>query len=144
MALSGHRAAGRGGPTLSRGPSIHPAIFELLYETAEAEKIPFAVEVSRGTTSTDADAVFNTPELRRAYLGGVRDRVPVGVSVGIQESPAALVDVVAGYHAAGYARIKLKIKPGKDVAYVAAVREAFPDVALMADANSAYTQTAES
>jgi o-succinylbenzoate synthase len=74
-----------------------------------------------------------------AYLGGTRDRVPVGVSVGIQESPAALVDVVGRYRAAGYARIKLKIKPGKDVAYVAAVREAFPDVALMADANSAYT-----
>jgi putative aminopeptidase FrvX len=47
-----------GGPTLSRGPSIHSAVFELLYETAEAEKIPFVVEVSRGTTSTDADAVY--------------------------------------------------------------------------------------
>jgi O-succinylbenzoate synthase len=65
--------------------------------------------------------------------------VPVGVSVGIQESPEALRDVVAGFIAEGYARIKLKIKPGKDVAYVAAVRDAFPDVALMADANSAYT-----
>jgi O-succinylbenzoate synthase len=74
-----------------------------------------------------------------AYLGGTRDRVPVGVSVGIQESPEALRDVVAGFIAEGYGRIKLKIKPGKDVAYVAAVREAFPDVALMADANSAYT-----
>ncbi|HMA38197.1 MAG TPA: o-succinylbenzoate synthase, partial [Chloroflexia bacterium] len=73
------------------------------------------------------------------FLGGTRDRVPVGVSVGIQESPAALREVVAGYCAAGYGRIKLKIKPGKDLAYVAAVREAFPAIALMADANSAYT-----
>jgi O-succinylbenzoate synthase len=72
------------------------------------------------------------------YLGGTRDRVPVGVSVGIQESPEALRDVVAGYREAGYARIKLKIKPGKDLAYVGAVRTAFPDVPLMADANSAY------
>jgi endoglucanase len=47
-----------GGPTLSRGPSIHPDVFELLHDTAEAESIPFAVEVSRGTTWTDADAVY--------------------------------------------------------------------------------------
>jgi endoglucanase len=47
-----------GGPTLSRGPSIHPDVFELLHDTAEAEGIPFAVEVTRGTTSTDADAVY--------------------------------------------------------------------------------------
>jgi putative aminopeptidase FrvX len=47
-----------GGPTITRGPSIHPDVFELLHDTAEAEGIPFVVEVSRGTTSTDADAVF--------------------------------------------------------------------------------------
>jgi len=47
-----------GGPTLSRGPSIHEDVFELLHDTAEAEGIPFAVEVTRGTTSTDADAVY--------------------------------------------------------------------------------------
>ncbi|HLX32322.1 MAG TPA: M20/M25/M40 family metallo-hydrolase [Gaiellaceae bacterium] len=46
------------GPTLMRGPSLHPAVFELLHATAEAEGIPFAVEVSRGHTNTDADAVF--------------------------------------------------------------------------------------
>ncbi len=74
-----------------------------------------------------------------AYLGGTRSRVPVGVSVGIQESPDALRAVVGAYLEAGYRRIKLKIKPGKDVAYVAAVREAYPNVALQVDANSAYT-----
>jgi endoglucanase len=47
-----------GGPTITRGPSIHPDVFELLHDTAEAEGIPFAIEVSRGSTSTDADAVF--------------------------------------------------------------------------------------
>jgi putative aminopeptidase FrvX len=48
-----------GGPALTRGPSIHPDVFELLHDTAEAEKIPFAVEVSsRGETYTDADAVY--------------------------------------------------------------------------------------
>jgi putative aminopeptidase FrvX len=47
-----------GGPTITRGPSIHPDVFELLHDTAEAEGIPFVIEASRGTTSTDADAVF--------------------------------------------------------------------------------------
>lgn len=47
-----------GGPALMRGPSMHPAIFELLYETAEAEGIPVSVEVSRGHTNTDADAMY--------------------------------------------------------------------------------------
>src|SRR5919201_4523938 len=46
-----------GGPALMRGPSLHPQIFEHLYETAEAEGIPCSVEVSRGQTNTDADAV---------------------------------------------------------------------------------------
>ena len=81
----------------------------------------------------------NAGQSLAAWLGGSRDRVPVGVSVGIQESPEALCAVVAGYRAAGYGRIKLKIKPGKDLAYVAAVRAAFPDALLMVDANSAYT-----
>jgi putative aminopeptidase FrvX len=47
-----------GGPTLTRGPSMHPDVFELVYETAEAEGIPFVVEVTRGNTWTDADAVY--------------------------------------------------------------------------------------
>jgi len=47
-----------GGPTLTRGPSMHPDVFELLYDTAEAEGIPFIVEVTRGNTWTDADAVY--------------------------------------------------------------------------------------
>ena len=47
-----------GGAALMRGPSMHPRIFDLLFETAEAEGIPFTVEVSRGHTNTDADAVY--------------------------------------------------------------------------------------
>ncbi|MDE0546532.1 o-succinylbenzoate synthase [Microbacterium sp. C7(2022)] len=73
------------------------------------------------------------------YLGAERDRVPSGVSVGIQESPAALVETVAGYLEQGYVRIKIKIKPGRDVADTAAVREAFGTIPLQVDANSAYT-----
>ena len=73
------------------------------------------------------------------YFGVSRDRVPSGVSVGIQRDPATLVDVVRGYLDEGYARIKIKIKPGRDVGDTAAVRDAFGGIALQVDANSAYT-----
>jgi len=74
-----------------------------------------------------------------AMLGGKRDRVPVGVSVGIEPTLDALLDRVAGHIAEGYGRIKLKIKPGWDVDVVRAVRERWPDLRLQVDANSAYT-----
>lgn len=74
-----------------------------------------------------------------AHLGAVRDRVPSGVSVGIQTDPAALVEAVGGYLDDGYVRIKIKIKPGRDVADTAAVRDAFGAIPLQVDANSAYT-----
>jgi O-succinylbenzoate synthase len=74
-----------------------------------------------------------------AHLGAVRDRVPSGVSVGIQRTPAALVDAVREYLDEGYVRIKIKIKPGRDVDDTAAVREAFGAIPLQVDANSAYT-----
>jgi O-succinylbenzoate synthase len=73
------------------------------------------------------------------YVGAVRDRVPSGVSVGIQRDPAALVDTVRGYLDEGYVRIKVKIKPGRDVGDTAAVRDAFGMIPLQVDANSAYT-----
>lgn len=71
-------------------------------------------------------------------IGGRGDRVSVGVSVGIQASPEKLVEVVAGYLAQGYARVKLKIKPGRDTTDTAAVRRAFPDLLLQVDGNSVY------
>lgn len=71
-------------------------------------------------------------------LGGTKDKVETGVSIGVQASPEALVEAVRGYIKDGYRRIKMKIKPGKDYDYLAAVRKEFPDAMLMADANSAY------
>jgi O-succinylbenzoate synthase len=80
----------------------------------------------------------------RDMLGGKRDKVEVGVSVGIQESTKSLVKVVENYLDQGYRRIKIKIKPGRDVEDSHAVRMAFPDLKLQVDANSAYTlQTAQ-
>lgn len=73
-------------------------------------------------------------------LGASRERVDCGVSVGIQGSVAQLIDTVAGYVAAGYKRIKLKIEPGSDVQFVRGVREHFgPDLLLSTDANAAYS-----
>ncbi len=75
-----------------------------------------------------------------AHLGAVRDAVDCGVSVGIMGSVAELLDAVAGYVAAGYRRVKLKIEPGWDLEPVRAVRERFgSDLALQVDANAAYT-----
>ncbi len=74
-----------------------------------------------------------------ASLGGSGQPVPVGVSVGLQKTDELLVEKVGEHIAAGYRKIKLKIKPGRDVEMVRAVREAFPDTPLMVDANSAYT-----
>jgi O-succinylbenzoate synthase len=73
------------------------------------------------------------------HLGGVRETVACGVSVGIQESVPRLLEVVEGYVAEGYGRVKLKIEPGWDVDPVRAVRERFPDLPLQVDANAAYT-----
>ena len=72
-------------------------------------------------------------------LGGSQRAVDVGVSVGLQDSPQVLLQVVAGYLEAGYGRVKLKIKPGRDTGDVGAVRRAFPELRLQVDANSAYT-----
>ena len=73
------------------------------------------------------------------FLGGVRDRVETGVSVGIFDDIGELLEAVAGYLDEGYMRIKLKIEPGNDIEHVRAVREKFgPDFLLQVDANTAY------
>jgi O-succinylbenzoate synthase len=72
-------------------------------------------------------------------LGGTRERIQTGISLGLQPDPAALVARAQAALAQGYRKIKLKIMPGADVEFVRAVRQALgPDVHLMADANSAY------
>lgn len=73
------------------------------------------------------------------HLGGVQAEIPCGVSIGIQNTPEALLEKVERELKAGYQRIKIKIKPGWDVNIIERVRRNFPDVRLMADANSAYT-----
>ncbi len=74
------------------------------------------------------------------FIGGTRERIEVGISLGIQATPAALVERARQALAQAYRKVKIKIKPGADVDYIAAAREALgPDAPLMADANNAYT-----
>lgn len=72
------------------------------------------------------------------HLGGTRDEIDCGVSIGLQSSTEALLDKVNSEVESGYQRIKIKIKPGKDVKLVEAVRREFPAITLSVDANSAY------
>lgn len=92
------------------------------------------------TACWDAWARLKGIPLARA-LGGDKDRVPVGVSIGIPQSRRIedLLREIEGFLAAGYRRIKVKIEPGWDVEVAREIRRAFGDIPLMLDANSAYT-----
>lgn len=73
------------------------------------------------------------------HLGGTRTEIPCGVSIGIQDSPDQLLEKIEKELAAGYQRIKVKIKPGWDLHIIERVRDRFPHIKLMGDANSAFT-----
>ncbi|HLR70068.1 MAG TPA: o-succinylbenzoate synthase [Pseudogracilibacillus sp.] len=74
-----------------------------------------------------------------AALGGEKNEIDVGISIGIQPTVKQLLETIEKSVAAGYKRIKLKIKPGWDIDVLKEVRKIFPDTSIMADANSAYT-----
>jgi O-succinylbenzoate synthase len=101
---------------------------------ADARAARAAVEMAAWDLLARAEGVSLSKK-----LGGTLAAVPVGVAVALQDSDDALLDVIAGHDAEGYARIKLKIVPGRDVAMLTAVRARFPDAVLWADANAAYT-----
>ena len=87
----------------------------------------------------DLEARKNGMPLWKQIGGGARREIPCGVSIGIQNSIDDLLRKIETELAAGYQRIKMKIKPGWDVDVVRAVRQRFPAIKLMVDANSAYT-----
>lgn len=71
-------------------------------------------------------------------LGGTRQKIPCGVSIGIQENPQILLEKIEQELASGYRKIKIKVKPGWDTEIVRLVRRHFPEIDLSVDANSAY------
>ena len=86
----------------------------------------------------DAEAQLRQQPLWK-LLGGTRRDIACGVSIGIQDSLEQLMETIATELAAGYRRIKLKVKPGWDLNVVEKVRARWPDILLSVDANSAYT-----
>ncbi|HEY0701220.1 MAG TPA: o-succinylbenzoate synthase [Candidatus Acidoferrales bacterium] len=90
------------------------------------------------TAVWDAEAKQKNVPLAK-LLGGTREEISSGVSIGIQPSIPELIAKVEKELAAGYQRIKIKIMPGSDIEQARALRARFPRVRLMVDANSAYT-----
>ena len=90
----------------------------------------------------DLEANLRNTSLRRLYAGEreSRERIPVGISLGIQEDFGRLAAQISEALDQGYQRIKLKIEPGKDVAVIEKVRRQFGDIPLMVDANCGYTR----
>jgi O-succinylbenzoate synthase len=87
----------------------------------------------------DLQARIKREPLWKTIGAGARREIACGVSIGIQDSVPQLLDKIETELAAGYQRIKMKIKPGWDVEVIRQVRQRFPHIQLMADANSAYT-----
>ncbi len=81
--------------------------------------------------------VRNSPLYK--LLGGILEKIPCGVSIGIQDTPEQLLEKIKTEIKAGYRRIKIKIKPGWDYDIIKLVRQHYPDMQLSVDANSAYT-----
>ena len=109
----------------------------------ECPRIFGLVRGNRMAKATLENAIWDI-EAQRAgvplsdLLGGVREKIPCGVSIGIQASISELLEVIEREVAAGYQRIKLKCKPGWDMEVFEKVRHRFPGITLSCDANSAY------
>jgi O-succinylbenzoate synthase len=123
---------------------LAPLVIGREIESAEAVDGLFAhVRGNRMAKAAIETAMWDLDARRRGLplwqlLGGTRDEVASGVSIGLQPTTAALLQKVEHELASGYQRIKIKIKPGHDLGLVKAVRAQFPDIRLMVDANSAY------
>jgi len=86
----------------------------------------------------DLEAKMNSKPLAK-YIGGIRDRIESGVSIGIKPNITELLKTIESRLDEGYRRIKIKIKPGWDVDVVRKIKEVFPDIPLQVDANAAYS-----
>ena len=119
------------GKEFEQAAHVHPAL-EHNFRGHNMAKA--AVEMASWALIAERDGI---PLAR--LLGGTRTEIPPGISIGIQSSPQALVARVGRALADGYRKIKIKIEPGHDLEFLRAVRNAYPDAPLMADANNAYT-----
>jgi O-succinylbenzoate synthase len=123
-------------------PRVMNAAFASAAEVAERTEHVRGHFMARGGVEAacwDLEARLNGVPLWKQIGGGARREIPCGVSIGIHDTVPQLLETITKEVAAGYQRIKLKIKPGRDVEVLREVRKAFPSIRLMADANSAYT-----
>ncbi|MCP4427266.1 MAG: o-succinylbenzoate synthase [Chloroflexi bacterium] len=97
-----------------------------------------AVDQAVWDITAQRDGISFAQKLAQPYPEGPKERVKVGVSIGIQPTIDKTLKVIERHLGEGYGRIKLKIKPGRDLDLARAAREAFPGVPIMLDANSAY------
>lgn len=119
---------------LLKGREVEAAgVAELLARIRGHEMAKGGVETALWALEAEAKGV---PLAR--LLGGNRHEIPCGVSIGLQPTTKELLKKIEEELDAGYQRIKIKIKPGQDVELVEAVRQRFPDIRLMVDANAAY------
>ncbi len=122
-------------PWLLEADWSHPIdVFPLFKQVRGHQMAKAALECAAWDLWSKAEGL----PLARA-LGGSKERIAVGVSVGIQPTIEQTLEQIGGFLAQGYQRIKVKIEPGWDVQLIEGIRNRFGDIPLMADANSAYS-----
>lgn len=112
-----------------------PREISLLFQEVKGNQM---AKSSIETAVWDLYAKRNGKSLQTSF-SATRTQIPVGVSVGIQPDISELLKQISAYVDQGYQRVKLKIRPGYDLKPIASIREKFPELRLMVDANSAYT-----
>ncbi|MGA7459757.1 MAG: o-succinylbenzoate synthase [Candidatus Korobacteraceae bacterium] len=118
------------GKTLQSGRDVP----QLLAQVREHRMAKAALE----NAAWDAEALEKRVPLWK-LLGGTRREIACGVSIGIQDSHEQLMEKIETELAAGYQRIKIKVKPGWDMEVLEKIRKRWPEILLSCDANSAYT-----
>ena len=130
-------------PTITR--YLAPALLGRSIQSGREVPALFAkVRAHRMAKAALENAVWDAEALQKQQplwklLGGTRREIPCGVSIGIQDSVDQLLDKIQTELAAGYRRIKVKVKPGWDVNVLEKIRRRWADITLSCDANSAYT-----
>lgn len=122
-------------PLISQHAFTHPSAIHDIFQQVQGN---FMAKAALETAVWDLYAKRNKLSLRELFTG-TKAELSVGISMGIEPNLKKLMKQAQVYVNQGYQRLKLKIKPGYDVQPLSLLRKEFPDLLLMADANSAYT-----
>jgi O-succinylbenzoate synthase len=127
-----------------RGFLVPAVLARPINSPAEAASLMERVRGHRMAKAALENALWHAESVQKQVplwklLGGTRREIATGVSIGIQDSPAQLMEKIETEVAAGYQRVKLKVKPGWDLSILEHARARWPGILLSCDANSAYT-----